>query len=314
MTSSRDTVTPPALSGRIFDIQRFSIHDGPGIRTTVFVKGCPLNCAWCHNPESMSRQISIAFNPDKCLGCGACVSACPQQAHQLLDGRHDYDRSLCQHCGACTTECYAQALEQVGRDASVEEIIQEVLRDQAFYDSSGGGLTISGGEPTYQIEFTTTLLQAAKQAGLHCAVESSLLCSTDKLDAMRLMVDLFLCDWKETDPKLHKQFTGVDNHLIADNLRYLDRAGHPIRLRCPIVPGMNNRDEHFQGIARLSQELQHLDGVELLAYHRLGEGKIERFGLDPSRRPQIDSASDEQKQQWQQRCQELGVQKLLTDS
>ncbi len=272
------------LTGRIFEIQRFSIHDGPGIRTTVFMKGCSLRCRWCHNPEGQSPEPQISFLPDKCIGCGYCLKVCPHEAHRLENERHVLDRERCEVCGLCTKECYAGALEFVGREITVAETLEEVLRDLPFYENSGGGMTLSGGEPLFQFEFTKALLRAAKDAGLHCCLETSGQTEHERLEQIRPHVDLFLYDYKETDPQRHQEYTGVSNDKIRDNLSRLHAAGARIRLRCPIVPGYNDREDHFAGIAALAQELPDLEGVELMPYHRLGESKLERFGMANGKR------------------------------
>ena len=275
----REPSTQDEVVGRIFDIQRCSLHDGPGIRTTVFLKGCGLRCAWCHNPEGLTPAALLSFLPEKCIGCGWCFKACPHQAHWMAEGRHELDRSKCTVCERCAQECYAGAIEIVGRDVTVDEVLELVLRDQAFYESSGGGLTLSGGEPLLQPAFCATLLRQAKQVALHCCVETSGHCEPDALKAIAPYVDLFLFDWKESDPARHAQYCGVDSERILANLRALHDAGRPIRLRCPIIPGFNDRSDHLDGIVALARSLPHLKGVELLPYHCLGESKIQRFGL-----------------------------------
>jgi len=299
--------SPPSVRGRVFDIQRFSIHDGPGIRTTVFMKGCPLCCPWCHNPEGIKGRSELSFTPGRCIGCGECVRVCPAEAHRLIDGKHVLDRSRCRACGRCAETCCAAALEFVGRDVTVGEVLADVLRDRAFYETSGGGMTLSGGEPAGQIDFSVALLEAAKAEGLHCVVETSGECEYAQLARMSPHVDLYLYDWKESDPSRHEELTGVSNRRIEANLRRLHADGARIRLRCPIIPGLNDRPEHFAGIAALVRELDGLDGVEIVPYHRLGIGKMERFGHDPAGRAEFEAPSDEQSASWIKAMIELGI-------
>ncbi|MBF0244942.1 MAG: glycyl-radical enzyme activating protein [Planctomycetes bacterium] len=298
-----------AISGRIFDVQRFSIHDGPGIRTTVFMKGCPLRCLWCHNPESLSSAPQISFVAGKCIGCASCFRACPTGAHTMGE-EHLLDRTLCRACGKCTAECYAGALERVGKDITVAEVLEEVMRDLPFYETSGGGMTLSGGEPTLQIDFSEALLKGAKEKGLHCVLETCLCCEFEKLERIRSDVDLFLCDWKETDPARHKEFTGKDNRRIRENLLRLSTSGAAIRVRCPIIPGLNDREDHFAGIAELSKEIGSLEGVELMPYHRLGESKTQRFGL-PDRQLSVETPAPDRIESWREALARLGTLSLI---
>lgn len=268
------------MTGRIFDIQRFCIHDGPGIRTTVFLKGCFLHCKWCHNPESISPASQLSFIPDKCIGCGECVKACPKGALAgNRGGKAVLGRSYCDPCPACSQVCDAQALELVGRDAAVEEVLAVVLRDRDYYAASGGGLTLSGGEPMFQPEFAEALLRGARTHRLHTCVETSGFAEWKFFERLLPLVDLFLYDWKETDPQLHESFTGKPNQVIRENLRRLHEGGARILVRCPVIPEYNARKEHLDGIAALSREMPRLLGVELLAYHRLGRSKLRRFGF-----------------------------------
>ncbi len=267
-----------AVRGRVFDIQRFAIHDGPGIRTTVFLKGCPLQCAWCHNPESQQHQVEVSWDPAKCIGCGYCFKACPQGCHTLEDGRHLLDRTHCLQCGVCAAQCYARALEVIGRDISVAETLQEVLKDQPFYDTSGGGLTVSGGEPMAQFVFTRALLRAAKAAGLHVCLETAGFAPWEQYEQLLGSVDLFLFDYKESDPVRHRAFTGVPPDVILANLERLDARGAALVLRCPIIPGCNARDDHFAALAALANRLPRVQAVNLMPYHPLGESKRVRLG------------------------------------
>lgn len=268
------------MTGRIFDIQRFSIHDGPGIRTTVFLKGCPLRCLWCGNPESISPDPLLSYVPDRCIACGACVPVCqPGAISADARGRAVLDRARCTNCGDCAPRCDAKALELVGRSVTVGEVLDVVLRDRDYFKASGGGLTLSGGEPLEQPEFVESLLRKAKAEGLHCCVETAGHAGWSVLKRLLEVVDLWLYDFKETDPVRHLKFTGVSNSLILVNLRRLHAAGAPILLRCPMIPEHNARPEHLDGIVELTRGLPQLQGVELLAYYDLWRAKLKRFGL-----------------------------------
>jgi pyruvate formate lyase activating enzyme len=268
------------MTGRIFDIQRFSIHDGPGIRTTVFLKGCPLRCKWCHNPESISPTPQLAVVAEKCVGCKACLDKCDQDALALNGAKKIViNRTRCNNCGACAPVCDARALEMVGRDATVAEVIDIVMRDREYYEASGGGITLSGGEPLFQPEFARALLEGAKARGLHTVVETSGFADWAVFESIVSLVDLFLYDYKETDPQLHEGFTAQRNEKIVANLSKLHGAGARILMRCPMIPEHNARKEHLDGIVRTAAALPRLIGVELLAYHRLGTSKLQRFGF-----------------------------------
>jgi pyruvate formate lyase activating enzyme len=311
----------PPLLGRVFDIQRFSLHDGPGIRTTVFLKGCPLRCVWCHNPEGMTPTPEVSFLVEKCIACGECARVCEHGAHLLKtsntqgsEATHVYDRNACQACGDCTEYCDAGTLEFVGRAMSVEDVMKEVTQDRAFYANSGGGLTISGGEPLAQIDFTVALLQAAREQGFHRCLETSGFASWQRFQPLLPLVDLFLFDCKETDEPRHRNFTGQSNLLIIDNLRSLHAAGAKIQLQCPVVPGFNDRQDHFAGIAELAKSLPHLEGIRLLPYHPLGESKLQRFGLNPSPNVPHEPLDPAQLDHWASWLRGTGVRVLNTDA
>jgi pyruvate formate lyase activating enzyme len=295
------------MTGTVFDIQKFSIHDGPGIRTTVFLKGCPLRCRWCHNPESNLRTPQISFTPARCIGCGFCFQRCPERAHSMAGERHVLDRRLCRVCGVCTEKCYAEAIEVIGREMSVEDVLKEVLKDRPFYETSGGGMTLSGGEPLLQTDFCEALLKRAKEERLHCCIETSGFGPYENLERIRPYIDLFLYDVKETDPERHRQFTGVPNDCILDNLHRLHDAGAAVLVRLPLVPGFNDTPESFAGLAALARRLPQAQGFEIMPYHRLGEGKLERLGLGGEDRAKAETPRREQVEAWIAVLLALGV-------
>ena len=293
--------------GRVFEIQRFSIHDGPGIRTTVFLKGCPLRCEWCHNPEGRSPDREISFLPEKCIGCGSCVRACATSAHRIDDDGHAYDRLACVRCGSCASECWAGAIETVGREVTAGEVIDEVSADGSFYAASGGGVTLSGGEPLAQVDFSVAILSLATRAGIHTCVETCGYASVHSLERLLPLTDLFLYDLKETDPVRHQELTGVPLEPILANLTVLCDAGAVVRIRLPIVPGLNDRPDHFRAVARLLRSLSGVEAVEVMPYHSLGTDKPRRFGYAAPRGLPERSVGPELTQRWVTTLRDLGV-------
>ncbi|MDO4387582.1 MAG: glycyl-radical enzyme activating protein [Eubacteriales bacterium] len=267
------------MTGTVFNIQRFCVNDGPGIRTTVFLKGCPLSCAWCHNPESKSPRPELFYDADKCVSCGRCVSLCPQKAHLMENGRHQLRRESCVRCMACA-ETHCPALAAAGETRRAEDIMAEVLRDRPFYQASGGGMTLSGGEPFFQEAFALDLLRLAREAQVHTCVETCGFAPLSLLEQAARWVDLFLYDIKLTDPALHRQWTGVSNDRILENLRALDKMGAKTVLRCPVIPGVNDTLAHFQGVAKIANSLTHLQEIHLEPYHPLGVSKARRLGRE----------------------------------
>jgi pyruvate formate lyase activating enzyme len=280
-----------STSGIIISIQRFSIHDGPGIRTTVFFKGCSLRCFWCHNPESIRPVQEIQFYPDRCIGCQECAAICGQQAHHFGDEGHTYDRAACIVCGQCVGICCAAAVELAGRRVTTDEVMAEVLADRAVYATSGGGVTLSGGEPVLQREFAQAILERSKYESLHTALETAGNCRWDDLAALLPLTDLVMMDIKHMDPVRHKQATGVTNERILANARRVAASGRPVIFRIPVVPTVNDCADAVEAVAEFvaalgqlgAAEQCRLHGVpqlELLPFHRLAGDKYRSLGLD----------------------------------
>lgn len=298
-----------STTGLVLDVLRGSVHDGPGIRTTVFLKGCPLRCLWCHNPESQSREIQLSFNVDRCTFCGACQRVCPHGVHLVADETHQIDRAACLHCGACIEACPTGALEQKGRVMSVDDVLREVVADRAYYEATGGGMTLSGGEPMAQVAFARALLQAAKGQGVHTATETCGYATAAQYEGIVDLVDLFLFDCKGVDDVLHQKHTGVSNKTILRNFELLYGRKANMILRCPLVAGLNDSDDALRALVEIERKYPDLQGIEVMAYHRMGNEKGVRVGMEiPFNQ---ESTTPQQKEAWARRLKTLGARNIL---
>ncbi len=268
------------MNGMITDIQRFSLHDGPGIRSTVFLKGCNLRCDWCHNPETLSGGRELLFHPESCINCLACVGACPTGANRAVDGGHVLDRSLCDGCLACAEVCCAGALAAAGRSVGVDEVMAEVLQDEVYYRTSGGGVTVSGGEAFRQPEFLSALVDACAAKKIPVAVETNLIVPFATIAPFLNRLDCLMFDIKTLDADAHRKHTGADNANVLANLAALRDADIRKIARTPVVPGVNDSAGAIAAIARALSGLRNLSYYELLNYNPLGHGKYAALGMD----------------------------------
>jgi pyruvate formate lyase activating enzyme len=283
-------------TGTVFDIKRYAIHDGPGIRTTVFLKGCLLKCPWCHNPEGRNQKPEFMWWAEKCIGCEDCRNACPEDAISFSDDSLFLDETKCDFCGACTDACPSEALKLVGDEMTVTQVLKVIEKDRAFYDQSGGGVSLSGGEPLLQPDFSLYLLRACKERGIHTAIDT---CGhVDSKSLMRIAehVDLFLYDLKLINEEKHKRFTGVSNQLILENLKKLSDSGQKTIVRLPLIPGVNDDGKDIQEVGEFVSSLGGLREVSVLPYHRGGIEKSRRLNrsedqLYKNRPPSVETLS-----------------------
>ena len=269
----------------IFNKQKYNMYDGPGVRTLVFCKGCPLRCKWCSNPEGLERKYQIMFKPTTCVSCGSCVPVCPQKIHSISSsGEHIIDRSIdCIGCGQCVEACVPDALKVAGEQVPISELLEYVEQDRAFYDQSGGGVTLGGGEVTSQPEAAINLLQACKQEGLHTAIETCGYTKKETILRFAEYVDLFLFDLKHIDPDRHFELTGVRNEMILENLEELIMKRNHVKVRMPMLKGINDSEAEIRGVIEFLKpfrEFKNFEGIDLLPYHKLGVNKYVQLGMD----------------------------------
>ena len=277
----------------LLDTKRFAVHDGPGIRTTFFTKGCPLKCIWCHNPESVCSAPQTGFYPELCRHCGSCAESCPAGAQEIsAEGKHSFNASQCLACGKCEEACSGNAIKLYGRAVSVDEAFALALEDRDFYENSGGGVTISGGEPLMQKEFTLELFRRLKAEKIHTALDTCAFVSVNSLAEALEVCDMFLVDFKHSDSAMHRKLTGQPNELIKSNLEYLSSRGARIEIRIPVVPGCNDSKENLEGTGIFLGKLQ-IESVKLLPYHALARNKYRALQL-PDTMPEVHSPSEEE--------------------
>lgn len=292
------------MNSYILDIQRCSVHDGPGIRTTVFFKGCPLKCKWCHNPESQCFKKELSYIKAKCTKCGKCAEVCPNGVHTIKDGEHIIDYTKCISCGKCVTECQLNALEMKGKDFNLDEVMKVILQDTAYYKKSKGGVTLSGGEVLSHTDASLEILKTCKRKKIHTCIETSGLGSKQSLEKIIDYVDLFLYDYKHYDEEQHKKYIGCSRKTIIDNLEFIQEKGKKVILRCPIIPSVNDVKEHFDGIIETFNRFSVIESVEILPYHNIGTSKAKSIGMNQDR---FETPSKENVLKWNNYLKQSGI-------
>jgi len=294
----------------VFDIQPFSLHDGPGIRTTVFLKGCPMQCKWCSNPEGIDSEPTLSFQKSKCSNCLECVEICSTEALISVEGQLVVQHEKCNACGECIEVCPTDALKLYGYQATSQEIIDQVKKDKTFFKKSGGGITLTGGEVMMQPQFAKDILKLAKDDEINTCIETCGFARQKDYAAILDYVDIILFDYKITDPDEHKYYTGQSNEIILNNLKFLCENGAKIVLRIPIIPGINDTDEHFKALSYISNQYKSIEKVEVMPYHNWGEHKYQEIGLKKSDH-KFETVSKEKVEQWVSRLKDMGCKNVV---
>lgn len=287
------------MHGYVTDIQRFSLNDGDGIRTTVFLNGCNMRCEWCHNPETIDFENNILLYENNCIGCGKCFSVCPNGAHGVKDGKHVIDKEKCKRCGKCVDMCYAEAIRFSARKMSTEEVVDEIVQDIPYYENSGGGVTLSGGEALCQAEFAESIVDACRMRKISTAVETNLCHDFDKIKGILKKVDLIMFDIKMMDSDQHRKYTKVGNELILENAKKADELGVPMIVRTPLIPGVTDSDENLIETAEFVSGLKNAVYYELLNFNPLGGSKYKALfeencfeGVRPLKKARLDEIKE----------------------
>ena len=289
------SVPTHSVQGLITDIKRFAVHDGPGVRTTVFLKGCGLHCVWCHNPEAIDLKAELMLYLEQCIDCGACFTVCPTGAHEVIEDERVLHRELCISCGDCVEACYVGALKMAGNKTTVADLMDVIRQDIPFYQVSGGGVTLSGGEPLVQSKFAMKLLQQCKEEGIHTALDTSGSVRWRVLEKVLPYVDLVLYDLKHISPSAHRRYTGASNRLILENMKRLADCGVPVEVRMLVIPTINDSRTFIKRAAKFLASLDNITAVRLLAYHHLAGSKYWRLDK-PDTLPEVASPTDDQLQ------------------
>jgi len=264
----------------VIDITRMTVHNGPGIRTLILFKGCPLRCIWCSTPESQIESAEIAFYPDRCILCGDCITVCPRNAITAGNTSVIVNRDVCDNCGKCVEVCYTEALRLMGRQYTVDELIHEVKKDEVVYKHSGGGVTVSGGEPLLEPEFMLELLRVFKQNAINVGVDTCGYVPRENIEPLLPYVDFFLWDIKHMDDNTHRELTGVSNRLILANLRFISDKNTPVYLRIPVIPGYNDSEDNLRAVCEFAKDLPSLVEINLLPLHHLGNARYTALGRE----------------------------------